>query len=223
MRAVVIAFVEDIFREGRLKRYAQEAAREGVPVICADGGGEAARAWHIQPQLLIGDMDSISPETLAELEALAGVEVRRLPVEKDETDLEMALYAALELGANQITVVGGLGGRLDHSLGNLYLLAAPKLREAGAKVRLLGENEEVFLLRGGEQLTVEGQVGELLSLTPLGGDAVGVRTGNLYYPLRGETLFIGPTRGVSNVFTTNRAEISLEQGMLLVIHAFSSQ
>lgn len=222
MRAVVIAFVEDIFKEGWLKRFAQEAAHEGVPVICADGGGEAACAWGITPQMLIGDMDSLSPATLAELSARPGVEVRRLPVEKDETDLEMALYAALEMGASEITVVGGLGGRLDHSLGNLYLLAAPKLRESGARVRLLGENEEVFLLQGGQQLTVEGQVGELLSLIPLGGDAVSIRTHNLYYPLRGETLFIGPTRGVSNVFTSNQAEISLEHGMLLVIHTFAT-
>ncbi len=222
MQAIVIAFVEDILIDGRLKRYAQAAERAGAAVICADGGGEAAHAWGLNPRLLIGDMDSISPATLAELSARPGLEVRRLSVEKDETDLEMALYAAVEMGADEITIVGGLGGRLDHTLGNLYLLAAPRLLSAGAKMCLLGEHEEVFLLQGGNQLSIEGQGGELLSLIPLAGDAQGVRTQNLYYPLKGETLFFGPTRGVSNVFTASPAEISLEKGLLLAIHTFAA-
>ncbi len=221
MQAVVIAYVEDIALDGRLKRFAQEAEQAGAIIICADGGGEAAYTWGLNPRLLVGDMDSISPQTLAELRNRPGLELRRLAIEKDETDLEMALYAALELGATEITVVGGLGGRIDHTLGNLYLLAAPVLLESGARVRLLGEREEVFLIRGGEQLVIEGQPGELLSLIPLGGAAKGVRTDDLYYPLKGETLFIGPTRGVSNVFNTTRAKVFLEEGLLLAIHTFS--
>jgi thiamine pyrophosphokinase len=207
-------------RDGRLKSFARKAAQEDTPVICADGGGEAARAWGINPRLLVGDMDSISSQTLAYFQNSPEVEIRRLPVEKDETDLEMALYAALEYEAKNITIVGGLGGRLDHTLGNLYLIAAPALVEAGARARLLGEQEEVYLIRGGDQLTIEGQTGELLSLIPLAGEAQGVYTDNLYYPLKGETLFIGPTRGVSNVFTAPQATISLEAGMLLAIHTF---
>jgi thiamine pyrophosphokinase len=222
MQALVIAFVEDILKEGRLRRYAQEAELRGALVVCADSGGNAAHAWGLHPRLLIGDMDSIRPEILTELSTRPGLEVRRLQVEKDETDLEMALFAALDLGANKITVIGGLGGRLDHSLGNLYLLAAPRLHQPGVRAHLLGEQEEVFLLRGGQQMQVEGQPGEVLSLVPLGGDAQGVRTSNLYYPLKGETLSVGPSRGISNVFTSTQAEISLEAGMLLVIHNFAT-
>ncbi|MEI6044802.1 MAG: thiamine diphosphokinase [Chloroflexota bacterium] len=220
MQAIVIAFVEDILSAGRLKHYAQETERQGGLVICADSGGEAALSWGLHPHLLIGDMDSIRTETLAELSTQPNLEIRQMPVEKDETDLELALYAALDRGANEITILGGLGGRLDHTLGNLYLLATPRLDQPEVRARLLGEREEVFLLRGGQQFQVEGQPGELLSLIPLAGDAQGVRTGNLYYPLKGETLFIGPTRGISNLFTSTPAEISLEAGLLIVIHTF---
>jgi len=220
LQAIIIAYVEDILLDGRLKSYVRAAAEARAVLICADGGCEAAKAWGLKPHLLVGDMDSISSTTLAEF-ALGGVEIRKLAVEKDETDLEMALYAAIELGAQQLTIIGGLGGRLDHTLGNLYLLATPRLRTAGVQTHILGEREAVFLLAGGNKLTLEGQAGELLSLLPLAGDAQGVRTENLYYPLKGETLFFGPTRGVSNLFTGPQATISLEAGLLLAIHTFS--
>ncbi len=167
-------------------------------------------------------MDSVSPETLAFFKAQADVEVRQLPVEKDETDLEAALSAALDLGATSIGIAGGLGGRLDHSLGNIYLLAAPWLLKAGTSVHLSGEREGVWLIKGGQRLLLEGQPGDLLSLIPLTGEATGVLTENLYYPLVGETLYRGPTRGVSNVFTTHQAAVSLKEGLLLAIHSFKN-
>jgi thiamine pyrophosphokinase len=148
------------------------------------------------------------------------VEVRVVPAEKDETDLELALFTALERGAKEITILGGLGGRLDHTLGNIYLLAAPQLAQAGAKVRLLAEQEEVFVLRGGHTLELPGQPGDILSLIPLTPEARGILTENLYYPLRHEPLFIGPTRGISNVFTAGTASVTFEEGLLLVIHRF---
>ncbi len=220
MKTIVIGFVENIETDWRLKQAAQSAARENTLIICADGGGEAALAWEIKPDLLIGDMDSINPTTLEILQKQPELEVRRLPVEKDETDLEMGLYAALERGATEITIIGGLGGRLDHTLGNLYLLAAPQLQQTGLKLRILGQREEIFLLRAGEKRAIEGQPGELLSLFPFAGDATGVSTANLYYPLDNETLLFGPTRGISNVFTASSAQISLENGLLLIVHTF---
>jgi thiamine pyrophosphokinase len=165
-------------------------------------------------------MDSISPEALAVLQARPGVEWRLAPAEKDETDLELALYTALEAGATTITVLGGLGGRLDHTLGNLYLLAAPRLAETRTTVQILGEREEIFLLRGGEEFQLEGNPGELVSLIPLSSAAEGVRTQGLYYPLRSETLFLGPTRGISNLFTGQTATVAFDDGLLLVIHTF---
>ncbi len=218
--AVIIAYLEKLNLEGRLHLYAQAAISAGAILICADSGGEAALAWGLKPDFLVGDMDSISPATRAALEAMPGVELRVVPVEKDETDLELALYTALEIGASDITIVGGLGGRLDHTLGNLYLLAAPRLTESAARVRVLGEQEEVFLLRGGEKIELQGEPAELLSLIPISSAATGVRTEGLYYPLKSETLWLGPTRGISNVFIGSTATVAFDEGLLLVIHTF---
>jgi thiamine pyrophosphokinase len=219
-KAVIIGFIDNLDRQTRLYAYARQAVESGALLICADGGGDVALAWDFLPGFLVGDMDSISPDSLEILSRSPGVEVRAAPVEKDETDLELALLTALEQGACDITILGGLGGRLDHTLGNIYLLAAGQLVQAGAKARLLGELEEVLVLRGGEELELKGQPGELVSLIPLTPVALGVRTGGLYYPLRGEPLYIGPTRGISNEFTGTLATVSFEEGLLLVIHRF---
>lgn len=221
-KAIIIGFIENLVRESRLYAYARTAVEDGALLICADGGGDVALAWGLRPDWLVGDMDSIAPVSLEILSRTPGVEVRIVPVEKDETDLELALLTALEHGARDITILGGLGGRLDHTLGNIYLLAASQLVQAGARARLLGESEEVTVLRGGEELELQGQPGELVSLIPLTPVAQGIRTGGLYYPLRGEPLYIGPTRGISNQFTGTIATVSFEEGLLMVIHRLST-
>ncbi|HEX2911967.1 MAG TPA: thiamine diphosphokinase [Chloroflexia bacterium] len=220
-QAIVIGFVENLAQSVRLQRYALAALQNDAWLICADSGAEAALAWGLRPDYLVGDMDSISPATLAELSAYPATKVIRLPAEKDETDLEIALYTALDLGATDITILGGLGGRLDHTLGNLYLLAAPRLAEGQVRVKILAEDSEIYLLRGGETLELSGEPGNILSLIPFSAEARGIRTEGLYYPLRSETLLLGPTRGVSNVFTAPVATVSFDQGLLLVIHTFS--
>ncbi len=167
-------------------------------------------------------MDSLSPTSLAYYRNLPGLEIRLLPAEKDETDLEAAIYAALDFGPEKITIIGGLGGRIDHTLGNLYLLAAPRVRGSGVKVNILGENEAIWLLEGGGELLLEGKSGDLLSLIPFQGEAVGIKTHNLYYPLNNETLIPGLTRGISNIFTTSNPAVSLSKGLLLVIHTWKN-
>jgi thiamine pyrophosphokinase len=219
-QAVIIGFIENPDFSSHLYTFAKSAVENGAILICADGGGEVALAWNLTPNLVVGDMDSISPASLAVLTRMPGVVVRILPAEKDETDLELALLSALERGAQEITILGGLGGRLDHTLGNIYLLAARQLAQARAKARLLDEQEEVIVLHGGETLKLGGKPGDLLSLIPLTPEARGVNTEGLYYPLNKEPLFIGPTRGISNVFTGETATVSFEEGLLLVIHRF---
>jgi thiamine pyrophosphokinase len=219
-QAVIIGFIENRDFSSSLYAFARGAVESGALLICADGGGEVALAWDLTPDLLVGDMDSISPQSLETLTNRPGVEVRIVPAEKDETDLELALLSALERGAKEITILGGLGGRLDHTLGNIYLLAAPQLDQAGAKARLLAEQEEIFVIRGGQTLELAGQPGDILSLLPLTPAATGIQTENLYYPLRREPLYIGPTRGISNVFTAQTASVTFEDGLLLVIHRF---
>jgi thiamine pyrophosphokinase len=188
---------------------------EGDLIIGADGGAAQALAWGLIPDLVIGDLDSLVQEDQARLVA-AGCRFVVHPRAKDETDLELALAHAVEQGAREVLVLGALGGRLDHALANLLLLALPALR--GIPVRIVDGQTVVMLARSGESIHIEGQPGDLVSLLPVGGDAHGIHTSGLVWPLAGETLRFGHTRGVSNELEAPVAAIAVEEGCLLVVH-----
>lgn len=182
-------------------------------LIAVDGGLGYLIDLGLAPGLIIGDLDSANPEDVERFQS-QGVEVRRFPVDKNETDLELALEAALEMEPAAIWIVGALGKRLDQTLGSIFLLSQPRL--AGVDVRLVDGTREVFLIR--ESARITGKPGQLLSLIPLNGPAEGVRTDGLKYPLKSETLFPYKTRGISNVFTGSSATVSLDRGTLVCIH-----
>ncbi|NWG18344.1 MAG: thiamine diphosphokinase [Chloroflexi bacterium] len=199
--------------DGPLVRQALAAAPDAW-VIAADGGARLARFWGLPVHTLIGDMDSLPA---AEVTALAesGTEVQRYPEEKNETDLELAFIRAAGQGAVWIRVLGAVGDRLDQTLSNVYLLALPAL--VGRDVRLLAGKQEIWLLHPGESV-IQGAAGDTVSLIPLNGDVSGVRTENLYYALRDETLVFGPARGISNVMQAGTARVWIREGILLVVH-----
>jgi thiamine pyrophosphokinase len=164
----------------------------GTLVIAADGGLRKAELLGLRPALVIGDGDSLAPETLAELEE-KGIELRLHPVDKDESDTELALREAVSRGARRIVVLGALGGlRLDHELANMLLLGLPAL--AGREVTLVDGRTTVRLLAGdGARLELRGTAGDIVSLLPLSEQVTGVRTAGLRFALAGETLAQGPT------------------------------
>ncbi len=183
-------------------------------LVAVDGGAEALARIGVIPTMLVGDMDSVSVHTRLSLEA-GGVEVLLLPEAKNETDTEVALRLAVERGANEITVYGALGGpRLDHLVGNLFLLTSPWFE--GVRVRMVDDFHEVFLV-GGEAV-IGGERGDLVSLLPLTISVESVRTEGLLYPLVDETLFQFATRGISNVMTGAEAKVTHGNGVLLLIH-----
>jgi thiamine pyrophosphokinase len=184
----------------------------GAVVVAADGGAEVALALGIGVDVAVGDFDSITSASVAILER-SGARIERHAREKDATDLALAFDAALAFGPRRILLVGGADGRLDHLLGELLLLGAEAY--AGVEVDALLGASAIHVVRG-ERLLV-GTPGELVSLLALHGPAVGVVTEGLVYPLRGETLPAGSSRGVSNVFATEEARISLERGVLLAL------
>ena len=182
-------------------------------LIAADGGLEHLLRLGLQPNLIVGDLDSAPAEAVGHF-SRQGVRVLRYPSHKDETDLELALAQAVAEGARQVLIAAALGGRLDQTLGNLALLAGPRL--VGLDVRLEDGREEVFLIRSSAAL--EGRPGDVVSLLPWGGPAKGVETQGLLYPLHFETLYPTRTRGVSNVMSGTRAQVSLASGMLICVH-----
>ncbi len=192
----------------------EEIGQAGL-IVAADGGARHARSLGIRPDVVVGDGDSLDAETARWLEEQ---EVSRVqyPTAKDETDLELALLYAVRAGAREILLLGAQGGRPDQMLANLLLLAHPAL--AGCRVRLLGENYQALVLRGGEEITLAGRVGDTLSLLPLSEQARGIEAAGLRWTLSGETLRLGPARGVSNELTSPQARIALREGLLLIVH-----
>jgi thiamine pyrophosphokinase len=186
-------------------------------LVAADGGLRYLAQLGLSANLVIGDLDSISSAELAELQK-STARVMRYPRGKNETDLELALETVVQEGCKTILVLAALGGRLDMTLSNIFLLALPGL--AAVDVRLEDGFEEVFLIRpGGTGREISGQPGDTVSLLPWGGPAGGVRTQGLLYPLRGETLYPERSRGISNQLVGSQASVTLADGLLICIHA----
>ncbi|MDO6459115.1 thiamine diphosphokinase [Granulosicoccaceae sp. 1_MG-2023] len=180
-------------------------------LICADGGLAHARALGLQPHWLVGDLDSVEAAWLEELDSATQIE--RYPAGKNETDLELALQRAQALAVDSVLVAGLGGGRLDHALANVLLLAQQRWP---FRLSFVEGGQRACILRGGAQLTLGGPVGTLVSLLPLPG-AAGIVTRGLQYPLCNESLSFGTPRGISNVISEAGASLQLAEGTLLVI------
>jgi thiamine pyrophosphokinase len=183
-------------------------------VVAADGGALALERWKVLPHLVVGDMDSLGDAGVERM-ARQGIPVAKFSAAKDESDLELAVAQAIAAGANEIVLLGALGGdRLDHETANLLLLADPSYD--GVRLEARRGALRIRAVRGEGSLALAGPVGALVTLLPVNGDAGGVRTEGLRYPLRGETLRFGRARGLSNEVASLPATVSLDTGTLLV-------
>ncbi len=184
----------------------------GAVVVAADSGIDHALAVGLRVDVAVGDFDSVTPDALQAVTD-AGALVERHPEAKDETDLELALDAAIARGARRIHVLGGHGGRLDHLLGNALLLAAPKYADASV-VAQMGE-ARITVVRRHASLT--GTPGDVVTLLAPLRTAIGVTTTGLRYPLTDEDLLAGSTRGLSNELLESEASVLLRDGVLLAV------
>lgn len=190
-------------------------------VIAADGGARVAEALGLRVDVVVGDGDSLGPDDLAAFRA-RGAEIRTASAEKDESDTELAILAALELGADALTVVAAFGRRLDHTLANIWLLALPALCREGVRAELIDGTTRVTLIAARSGAPVRrtlgpGRAGDLVSLLPLDTLVAGITTEQLRYPLRDETLLVGPSRGLSNERLTGEVAVTVRLGRLLVV------
>lgn len=196
----------------RLREVIDHAEPARLVVIAADSGLHAAQADGWPVDLVVGDLDSVAPERLADAEA-EGARLDRHPPAKDATDLELALDAAVDAGADQIVVAGGHGGRLDHFLANVLLLGSDRF--ASVAVSATFGPAWVHVVR--RQVVWTAARGDVVTLLPLHGRVTGVTTTGLLYPLDDATLPAGSTRGVSNEHLEAVGSVSVTSGVLAVV------
>lgn len=197
---------------GELKLY-KEILPFADKIICADGGANYAYRLGVMPDLIIGDQDSISVESQAYY-ADQGVAFKQYPRRKDFTDMQLALQAAAGMGAEEIILLGSQGGRLDHSLSNLY--SGMDYVKNGIDIIHYSPQCTIYLLVG--QMYLTGQIGDLVSLLPLGGGVKGVYLRGFAYPLTNAFLPCENPYAISNMLMTERALIQVAAGILAVLH-----
>lgn len=185
-------------------------------LVGVDGGCAHIHALGATPHIVIGDLDSVAAERVTHYTE-QGIEIIRHSPHKDYTDLELALELALERGAGRITVLAATGGRLDHSLANI--LALSRCLDRGVRARIIDEHQAIALID--QDLVLEGRVGDIVSILPLTEKVCEVWLTGLRYPLHGETLLFGSSRGVSNILTAPQARIQIGAGRMLVVHQYA--
>ena len=178
-------------------------------VIAADGGFDQLARWGLRPHLAVGDFDSLGqvPE---------GEDVVRHPPEKDDTDMMLAVREGLARGCRRFLLYGGLGGRLDHTLGNLQLLAW--IARQGCAPFLIGPDAVLTAVHNGVRTFDSGQTGTL-SLFAWGGQAAGISLSGLLYPLFDGVMTADRPLGLSNEFLGSGARISVADGTLIALWA----
>ncbi len=184
-------------------------------IIAADGGTYYVLKLDLIPHAVIGDMDSLEPDTIKYLKE-NNVDIHTYPRNKDETDLELAVHYALDLGIKTITILGGLGNRWDMTFSNIFLLVNPRFSTPEIHLVIKDGKQEIFLARPDKIYQLNGKPGDIVSLIPIKFNALDVCTHDLKYPLNNEPLFLGSTRGVSNVMLSEQASVSFSSGLLLV-------
>lgn len=194
------------------------AVRRTLPedrfVIAADSGLHTAFGLGIGVDLVIGDLDSAAAEAV--MRALrSGAELERHPTDKDATDLELALDAAVRRGTGRIVVIGGASlDRIDHFMANALLLASPAF--TAHHIDWFVQGAHVLPIH--DTGSIPGREGDVVTLLAVGGPATGVTTHGLRWPLTGETLEPGSTRGVSNIIDRPPVTVEVASGTVLAIH-----
>jgi thiamine pyrophosphokinase len=181
-------------------------------LLGVDGGARYANLFNIKLDAIIGDLDSLSE---LEQQSMNNTEFISYPAEKNETDLELALLYAKKQGANKIVMVGVMGARMDMTIANILLIGHVRMSSCRVEV-WHGEQTGWVIKPPGEDIL--GKPGDMVSLIPLFGDALGISTHGLKYSLNNEDLISGSTRGISNILDKPSAHIKLLKGFLLAIH-----
>ena len=208
MKKAVIVVNGNLSKVPKLKKFLHETDL----LICADGAAEHVYKQDIIPHVIIGDLDSI-PNNIKKFYESKDVLFQTFSQEKDFTDTELAITYALDHGSEELLICGLLGDRVDHILSNVFYLS--KIAQKVPCTIIEGCSNLYFSYNN---ISIEGKIGDEISLIPFQDDCKGITTEGLYYPLKNEVLKYGSTRGISNFFINPSCTISFKSGNLLIIH-----
>jgi len=197
-------YYNKVFYEGYLKEIKADY------LICADGGANYARELNLIPDIIIGDMDSITAETRVFFKT---IKFESYPSKKDETDTELAITHAIKMGADKVIILGGLGSRMDHSLGNIYLLK--RFIDVGIEAEMVNEKNRIRMI--GKTTTFYFSTGTIVSILPIGGVVEGLTITGFEYPINEGQMTIDKPYGISNVTNDNTQCIAFKEGLLLIV------
>ena len=212
-RAVIISHGRVVKKEFFIK-----LIKESDYVIAVNGGSKHARNFGLIPDVIIGDLDSISKKDYLFF-LNNGIFFKKYDPIKDKTDVQLAIEYAMESGFKEILLVCVFGNRLDHILANIFLLM--KVVEAGISVKIVDEFQEIILIYKSGR--IEGNIGDVVSLIPLTPTVSGLKLSGLKYVPKNGILKMTDTLGISNVFTKKSATIIINNGKLLIIKPNSSR
>lgn len=181
-------------------------------IICADGGAKYAYNFGCTPDYVVGDFDSLEPEIL-DFYMKQDIEVIRYPKEKDYTDTELCIQKAIDIGSTEICILAGVGDRIDHTLGNIGLLHT--IKESGLEGYIVSDNCYIYICSN--ELSIKGNIGDIVSVIPFKGDASGVSLSGFKYPLDNVNVSFGSPLGISNEIVEDTCQVKVTEGELLVI------
>jgi thiamine pyrophosphokinase len=181
-------------------------------LIATDGGVKHILKLGLIPNVIIGDMDSIDPKLLKKFKSI------KYPRKKDKTDFELAIDYCLENIFKEIIIFGILGDRIDHLIANIFLLAKVRTENRLIKIKIIEGKKEIFILN--KEITINGKIGDEVSIIPVSEKLVGITTEGLEYPLKNEEIVFGSTRGISNVMNKTSVKITISKGVALVEHNY---
>ncbi|MCI8668349.1 MAG: thiamine diphosphokinase [Lachnospiraceae bacterium] len=189
-------------------------------IIAVDGGLESAMKMNLVPGYIVGDFDTVSKDILDSYRTNPNIVFRQFQPEKDFTDTQSAINLAVELGTLSITIFGGIGTRMDHSLANIQLLQMPL--EQGIEAVIINSHNRIRLL-GVKRKEIELKKSEYkyVSIIPMSQCITGLTLTGMKYPLRNYEMYIDQTisLGVSNEIIEEPAAVKLKSGKIILIES----
>ena len=190
----------------------EKIIKEADLIICADGGLRYLDKLSVNPHVILGDFDSVD-SSLIEKYRNRNIKVYDYPTRKDATDSELAIDFAISNQPNEVIMLGMVGTRMDHTLINMQMLI--KFDGLGIDAQIINDNNVIYFVN--KKITIKGKINDQVSIVAITDEVVGITTKGLEYPLVGETISFGESRGVSNVFSSEEIEINFESGKFFLI------